>query len=244
MTTEKFFEVPRTPHATSEGIVELPILYYDASNVVAIFAVRPAAAEALLEGTRLEPVVVAGRAVVALSFYEYRASSVGPYNEVGTAILAKRAGAPLRWKTSGAFVVDLPVTTRAANAAGRELWGYPKFVTKIGFRLDGRDVESSVEDPASHEPIVSLRGRMGRAIPAPPISFATFTMSRGDLLRTPIDVRGRCAFHAAGSVSLRVGSSEHPMAKHLRELGLDAARPRALVSTDRFASRLHEGAAA
>ena len=36
----------------------------------------------------------------------------------------------------GIWVVDLPVTTKEAQAAGIELWGYPKYVTDIETRFD------------------------------------------------------------------------------------------------------------
>lgn len=244
MNRSRFFEVPRTRHVTSEGVVELPILYYDASNVVALFSTDPSAAASMLEPHGLVPMRFRGRAVVALSFFEYRVSSVGAYNEVGTAIFAKRAGAKLRWATSGAFVVDLPVTTRAANAAGRELWGYPKFVTTISFHRAGRDVVSSVVDPGGGGAIVTLSGRMGPAAPMPPVSFATFTAHEGSVLRTEIDVRGRNELHAPGTVRLHDGTSQHPMAKNLRALGITDARPFALVCNDHFAARLHAGSVA
>ncbi len=240
----RFFEVSRTARTTSEGVVELPILYYVATNVVGLFAVEPHLTGPLLDGTGLEPILFRDRAIVALSFFEYLSSSVGAYNEVGTAILAKRIGAKTRWSTSAAYVVDLPVTTAAANAAGREIWGYPKFVTPISFELRGRDVRSAVSDPSGGEPIVTIAGRMGLSIPSPPISFMTFTLLGGTLLRTNIDVRGRCAIHRRGDVSLRVGSSEHRMARNLRALDLDGARPVAIVTTKRFVARLHAGVAA
>jgi hypothetical protein len=188
-------------------------------------------------------VCVRDRAVVALSFYEYRSSSVGPYNEVGTAILAKRIGQKTRWSTAAAFVVDLPVTTRTANAAGREIWGYPKFVTPITFSLRGRRFSSSVSDPAGNEPIVTISGDMGMALPSPPISFSTFTLRDQKLLRTTITVRGRCAIRGRGNVALHVGrGSEHRMAQNLRALDLDGARPIALITTRKFKATLPEGA--
>ncbi len=226
---------------TSEGPVDLPILYFDATNVVAAFGVKPEIAKRLLP-RELEPVCVRDRAVVALSFYEYRSSSVGPYNEVGTAILAKRIGQKTRWSTAAGFVVDLPVTTRTANAAGREIWGYPKFVTPITFSLQDRRFSSSVTDPEADEPIVTIFGQMGMPLPSPPISFSTFTLRDQRLLRTTITVRGRCAIRGRGNVTLRVGrGSQHRMAQNLRALDLDGARPIALITTQKFKATLPEG---
>ncbi|MES1943573.1 hypothetical protein PC39_05645 [Salinisphaera sp. PC39] len=44
-----------------------------------------------------------------------------------------------------------------------------------------------------------------------------------------------------GSVRLAVGDSRHPMAEHLRRLGLDGKRPFLVAGTHRFQSRLNAG---
>ena len=136
--SDPFFEVPRVAHPTSEGQVELPIKYYDVTNVLALFVGDRAGAEKLLVNTGLELAFGRGaKTLVGLSFYEYRHTTVGTYNEVGVALFCVPPGrrpslwrvaelyAPLSWRSVGAYVVDLPVTTAAADAAGRELWGYP-----------------------------------------------------------------------------------------------------------------------
>ncbi len=252
---ERFFRGPRTRATTSEGPVDLPIHYYDVSNVVGVFRASRAGAQVLVEGAGLEPALLRdGSAVVGLSFYEYRDTSVGVYNEVGTGVFAVRLGdrrprlglaelfLPPRWRASGAYVVDLPVTTAAACAAGREIWGYPKFVTEIPFRLQGREVDASVRDPATGGRIVTLSGRMGPGVPAPPMDLVTFTTLDGALLRTHVTVRGRVTLHAPGTVRLSVGPSTHRMAANLRTLGLEDARPMLVVRTDRFQLLLPAGA--
>jgi hypothetical protein len=253
--TDRFFEVSQIRRATSAGPVDLPILYRDVTNVVAIFEAPLAGVEAVLAGTGLEAAMVIGdRAMVGLSCYEYRDTSVGVYNEVGTAIFAVRLGerrprlgwadmyvSPLR-RTIAAYVVDLPVTTAAANAAGREIWGYPKFVTRIPFRAEGREIACSVEDPdPAGGRILSLSGRLGPGLPAPPFDLVTYSFLDGGLIRTPVEVRGLLTAHAPGTVRLEIGSSSHRMAANLRRLGLVSAKPRLVLRTDRFQSILHGG---
>jgi hypothetical protein len=252
--TDRFFDVARTLHRTSAGLVELPILYHDASNVIALFQADARGAARLLEGTGLEPALGRGaRALVGLSFYAYRRTTVGVYNEVGTAIFARRPGdrgalpalaemlmAPARRRV-GAWVVDLPVTTEAACAAGRELWGYPKFVTEIDFSLTGRAFQSVVHDPQGGARICAIEGTMGRGLAVPALSLVTFSKLDDALVRTHVDVRAPTRAHAPGDVRLSVGASAHRMAENLRLLGLDGARPELLVITERFQSLLHAG---
>jgi hypothetical protein len=251
---DRFFEVPRSARATTEGPVDLPILYQDVTCVMAVFDAPLEGARALLEGTGLVPAVVLGdRTAALMAFYEYRRSTVGVYNEVGTGLFVVRRGEPLprlgwadllvqpRRRTIAVYVLDLPVTTAAANAAGREIWGYPKFVTRIPFHARGRDLDIAVEDPSGSGTIVALAGRLGPGLPGPSLDLMTYTFLDGALVRTHVDVRGPVTIHPAGSAQLAVGASSHRMAENLRALGLGSARPRLVTRTDRFQSILHEG---
>ena len=254
---DRFFAGPRITCSTSAGDVQLPITYHDVTNVVAMFwGSRAVAAQFVARAGLQLALARRDRALVALSFYEYRETSIGSYNEVGLAVFAvppewrrmplglAELYAPLTLRRLGAHVIDLPVTTAAANAAGRELWGYPKFVTKIPFELRGRAVRGSVLDPDRDGVICSLEGLIGRGVPAPPMSLMTYSRRDGELLRTHVNVRGRVTIGRPGTVVLRVGASQHRMAANLRALGLDDARPLAVLASDRFQSVLHRASRA
>lgn len=252
-----FFQVPRSRVPTSEGEVDLPILYYDATAVYAFFLVKAANVDRLLVGTGLVSALRIGQlSLVGVACYEYRNTTVGVYNEVGIAAAVARHGETLTlggWpdmlrnlsrpeeRQHGMYVLDLPVTTPQANAAGREIWGFPKFVTPIPFRLDGREFTCQVDDPSSNAHIMRLEGRMGPSIPATPFSLTLFSLHNGVMLRTIVNARGKSWLAAPGTVRLHVGDSPHPMAQRLRELGLHNARPVALLGTTQFQSRLNGG---
>lgn len=256
---DPFFVCPRTTLPTSAGEVDFPILYLDASLLVAGFWVDADAAAACLAGQELRLAMTLGaRAMIMLAFYNYRVTTVGSYNEVGIAIPVVPAGAPpgTRWlqalrdvdspqRDLGYYVVHLPVTTAAANAAGREAWGLPKFVTPIDFTLQGRDVAMCVRDPdqptLASAAICELGGRMGPGVPGPSIGVVLYSQLKGQKLRASVNVRGGGDLHLPGSLRLSVGASAHPMAQTLRQLGLDGARPVWLSATHRFQSRLNLG---
>lgn len=253
-STDTFFQVTQTRHETTQGPVELPILYYDTSNILAFFLCDTKKAIETLRGTEFKPGLTLGnRTVIAVSFYEYRRTTVGVYNEVGLAlpVLHRDDLAPLRGITDlfgnmdkrklGFYVLDLPVTTALANAAGRELWGYPKFVTEIGFKLDDSHFRGKVSDPESRELILSMEGKLGIGVSMPPLSPVTYSIKDGKTLRTTINVRGNVKLSYPWGMRLKVGKSQHVMARHLRHLGLEDAQPIALMSTHKFQSRLNEG---
>ncbi|TSD99714.1 hypothetical protein FOS14_10610 [Skermania sp. ID1734] len=255
---EPFFAVPTTTVSTSTGAVDLPILYYDNSNVFALFSADPDAVADKLAGTGLVPAIHFGhRPVVAVALYEYRQTSIGPYNEVGVGILVNPEGSkrhrPLTgWtqllrspdrREQGAYILDLPVTTREACAAGSEIWGYPKFVAPISFELGGGRFSSVTEDPDDGSTIMELSGRAVPVLPTPPMPLVLYSFNHGAMVRTNVDLRNGMQAHLPGGLKLRVGTSRHRMANNLRDLGLDGARPFAVASTDRFQSRLNAGVA-
>lgn len=256
---DPFFQVPRTRVDTAEGPVELPILYYDTSALYAFFLPARDRVEALLSGTSLVPALTVGnRALAALACFEYRDTSVGVYNEVGLAIAVCRQGEQQRlrgWpdllrtlrqpeERHVAFhILDLPVTTAAANAAGREIWGYPKFVTDIPFRLSGRDFNCAVMSPGTRIPVMELAGRLGPSVPVAPLSLTLLSYRDHELLRANVNARGATRLALPGSLRLSVGDARHPMARHLLALGLDTAAPVATMWTHAFQSRLNAGAA-
>lgn len=257
-TDDPFFQVPRTTFHTSRGPVELPILYFDTTMVQAFFLVERARAERLLAGTGLVPsLTVGGKALVGVACFEYRETSVGTYNEVGVALAVQRDGTPLKlggWRDLLAtlsdpesrqvafHILDLPVTTAAASAAGREIWGFPKFITGIPFHLSGRDFRCAVMMPGANVPVMELVGRLGPSLPAGPMGLALLSFLDDRLVRSTVNVRGATRLAAPGSLRLKVYGNDHPMGRRLEALGLDGAAPVAVSWTDRFQSRLNAGA--
>lgn len=253
---ESFFQVPMETGETSEGSVEFPVLYFDSSCVTAFFRCDIDRIKNQLAGLPLKAGLVMGKqAVVGISFYEYRETSIGPYNEVGVAIPVIHEGqsrpllplldlymSPEKRKI-GFYVIDLPVTTAAANAAGREMWGLPKFVTRIPFELQGRQFSGAVLDPDTEEPIVTFEGKMGMGLPSPALHLKLYSFLENKTLETIVNVHRGAPLHSKGSMKLAVGASSHPMAERLRTLGLDGKSPVALIATQRFQSRLNLGIA-
>jgi hypothetical protein len=249
---DPFFQVPRTSKKTALGDVELPIYFLDASNVIAIFRADKKGVASLLEGTGLNGALsLAGKPLVFISLYEYRDSSVGAYNEVGVAIpvlpegmkkpisntldiFGSTDGAKIGW-----HIVNLPVTTERANAAGREIWGYPKFVAQIPLKLNKSYFTSQVKDPENVS-IMKLSGKLNLGIKAPTLSGITYSHLNNKLLRSTVNARGEYKAYLAHQLRLTIGNSAHNMAENLKVLGLENARPISVLACQNFQSRLSD----
>jgi len=257
MASAAFFEVPRARVETSAGAVDLPILYYRLDAIYAFWAVDAAAADELLAGTSLRAVRgPGGKALAGLAFYDYHDTTIGPYHEVGTALAAYPGSAApvLSWldllvpaarRRLGFYVADLPVSTPIACAAGRELWGLPKFVTDLPFAVDGRTAACAVADPAGGAPLVSLEGSLGAAVGLPGFDLVLYSQRGADRLRTSVDVRGIMSTSLGRGLRVTVKDpSSHPMAARLTRLGV-AGRPPLAVQWGRgLSTRLNAGVVA
>ena len=190
----------------------LPIRYFDVQCLVATFLAAPDRASELLAGAGLQPVLQEdGRAVVDLYCIEYRKTDIGPYNEVGLTVRAKAPGDPI----AANYVVNLPVTTAVANRAGREIWGYNKFVAAIDVNSEGKTFSTVLRD-SDHDIIGALEGTRGVSVPAPATDILTFSLHHGRLIKTVIRVLTPSLASSGDSFVFKVGTSRHPMTSNLR----------------------------
>lgn len=240
-----FFSVPRHLVRVSAGDVELPILYTEASATTVFYSVSREAARSVLRPHGLAPAEVAFRgAVCAITWFEYRQTSIGAYNEVGISLLAAPGLRPpvlplvrlmARDPRLGFFVVHLPVTTEIARSGGVDIYGFPKTVCEIPLRFSPTEIEGAIVD-GGHE-VLSMRIPLSRGLGVPMIDLVTYSTREGRLLRTVVPTRCRAELSRAPSVALALGSAEHPIARTLRELEL-SRRPLAVLHVPEFRSRL------
>jgi hypothetical protein len=256
LKSDAFFHVPISEALTSEGRVNLPMFFYNVGVRHLNYWVDYERVVPKLEGTGLAPLrFFNGKALISLIFYNYRDVSIGPYDEVTITIVVRpvafrdpsvylptflrRSGKD--WGSIGAYVLEMPVTIPQARAAGREIWGFPKFETRIPFRLTGKSFEFEVKDPHTDGVILAVEGLMGPGIPVRATDLVTFSNMNDSIWKTIIVVDAMYALCTAKGVSLKVGSSTHGMAKNVNDLGLADINPFLIMSSDNFRSLLNPG---
>jgi hypothetical protein len=201
-------------------------------------------AELLGASSPFEPLLVFGKALCVVSAFEYRESTVGAYNEIALAILVKRKGTTpslfrmvrdIRKQEEQAFwVVNLPVTTQEARAAGFEIWSFPKYVTRIDTDFAADHTHVTLEN----EFTLKMGNPGGLRIKGQP--FANFTINEGHLIRTIVEVDHKVHFGAARKVKLDI-IGNGPTANSMETLGLEKMRATLVFRTDEWRSILPEG---
>lgn len=239
-----FFDGTRPGRTVTFGTstFELPALYFRDDSFAAVFTADYERVRAYMPSDQLHPVPASrGRALIAVIAYDYLETSVGPYGEVGVSapVVYGRRPPPIlpmalesAWDGFGHLILHLPVTRRSARDGGRGQWGYTKFVADMEFENTPEMHRCRLEEGGDH--ILTLQvNKRGLLLPdRRPI--VTYSVKDGDLVRTTIPQASitRTALGAGGS-SLELGDA-HPVARSLRDLGIDL-RP---VMTRYFADRM------
>ncbi len=249
---DPFFQVDQSVVTTSEGDVALPMLFYDTSHLLSLFHVDAARLVNAIGDVGIEPALDSkGRGIVGLAFYEYRDASIASYNEVGLAAQVVRKGdKPPKFplidmvskptsRKSYNYLFHLPVTTPSANAAGREIWGFPKFVAQIPLNFDGPRFDGSVLDPATGAPIFTYTGNRGTGLALPGMDLCLYTELNGQSMETTVDANYKGHTGMGGNMTLKIGESDHAMAETLRKLDMDGKKPFLTHMADHFRSRLN-----
>lgn len=212
--------------AVGDELVTLPVEVRSAKMFAATFLVDADAAQRLIDDTGLRvsrprP----GTAVCALSAVQYLDNDLGPYNEIAVAIVVRphdlapgaKPPSPFGGEVT-TYIHRLPVNQTFTRAAGRGIWGFPKWVTDITYRRQGPVTDAVLVDHG--ELVLGLRVRRGPIpLPARDLHMSCYSFNDGVLRRTPWTTRNRAMRGGVGSTALTLGSV-HPMALELRALGL------------------------
>ncbi len=195
------------------------------------------AAQRIVSPTGLEVTgPVPGRALMALAVCRYDDTDLDPYHEVAVSFLVRPHDSPPRASAArrmrelatgavGVYIHRLPVDQDFSCAAGRDIWGFPKFVASI--QIDeraarrpgagvGAGMTARLVDDGTH--VLSLSVTTGGRLRLPSRAPPTYSFADGVLRRTTWTTAVEGAGGRIGGARLTLG--DHPMADELRSLGL------------------------
>jgi hypothetical protein len=230
VTDQGFFrEIEHREVPWGDRTVHVPVFYHDATTISALFTAEMERIREVLPSSRMHPIRVAPRrCLLSILAHEFRASDIGPYNEVGVAVpfTLDRPVPVLRTllghqtREPMIYIHRLPVTTEIACALGVEFAGYPKFIAEINCEEQEGWRTAHLAEGAF---ILTLRGRMLRTRNAPRGRVHCFTVRNGRLLRSEMIVSERSLGSSKNGADVALELGDHPIARELRSLNLGAA---------------------
>ncbi|NND68588.1 MAG: hypothetical protein HKN19_13455 [Halioglobus sp.] len=209
--------------------VSFPVVVGDASMLMNGFLVDARAAQALLEGTGFRVVeLFPGKAILQLLAVDYKENHLGDYNE-GAIIFPVLApgekkpfplfGALKRMGdgTLGNFVYRMPVDQEYTTHAGRFIWGFPKWVSRIDIEFGPSVARGTFVD--EDELVYSIAAKTGGSSASKEQRAASLAIRDGKAWKTYGTNNPTGVTFSLGGEPPQIGDS-HPLAKELRSLGL------------------------
>lgn len=199
------------------------------------YLVPAQAAQRIVDPTGLQVTgPLPGKALMALAVCRYDDTDLDAYHEVAVSFVVRPHDADRSATTGqrlaefakgqiGAYIHRLPVDQEFTCAAGRDIWGYPKWITTIDIdeapAARGAATVIRLVDEGQHVLTLSIARGWGVRLPdqAPP----SYSLRDGTLRRTEWTMATEGSTGRFGGATLALGT--HPMADELRSLGLPKA---------------------
>ena len=171
---------------------------------------------------------------MALAVCRYDDTDLDSYHEVAVSFVVRPHDAPpdpspldrireFATGAIGAYIHRLPVDQEFTCAAGRDIWGFPKWITTIdidepepGDRRSGSGTTIRLVDDGVHVLTLTLAG--GGPVKLPSTAPPSYSFRDGVLRRTQWETSADGVAGRPGGATLVLG--DHPMADELRTLGL------------------------
>jgi len=246
MTGPRTHDETRAPSGGA-GQFALPIHYRDGTVASLVYPISRERAEAALEGTSLRPVQIPKVGCVAsITWFEYGATSIGPYNELAVSVAARlgsehRTGSLLDWARGGfevgGWVVSLPVDSEVARVGGVELLGLPKCTLELTSKSSASSLSVEVRDGGRS--ISALQVHKKRGIRLSVHRIVIYSKRSGSLLRTTIKTSWRPELTLPGQSAWRPKAPDHPLVEATSALGIEG-KPLAIVHGSGFEAWLPE----
>jgi hypothetical protein len=220
--------------------VSVPVEVRRAGQWSVQYLVPSAAAQRLVDPTGLTVTSpLPGKALVALAVCRYDDTDLDPYHEVAMSFVVRAhdarpdASGLERLKefgtgAIGVYIHQLPVDQEFSCAAGRDIWGFPKWVASIDIDepppddsdrsggSGGSGTTVRLVDRGEH--VLSLTMTGGGRLQLPSKAPPTYSFRDGVLRRTTWTTSSERVSGRLGGATLILG--HHPMADELRSLGL------------------------
>lgn len=209
--------------------IAFPVVVSDASMLMNGFLVNAKAAQAMLEGTGFRVVeILPGKAILQLLAVDYRENDLGDYNEGAIIFPVLTPGEKKPFPLFGAlqrmgngtignFVYRMPVDQEFTTHAGRFIWGFPKWVSRVDIEFGASVARGTFIDEG--ELVFSIAAKTGGNRSPKEQRIASLAIRDGRAWKTYGTNSSSGLTFSLGGETPEIGDS-HPLARELRTLGL------------------------
>ena len=228
--------------------VEFPILYYDLRCITSIFTAKTSRLNKLFPHPNFKPIEMwPGTGMLGITAFEYRDTSIGPYNEIAITIPVKfppgfvfpgiAAISMMRRNVFPVYIHYLPVTTEIALKVGIYFWNYPKFLADITFQDQGEYLNVSLKE--NNRLILKMSAKKLAAKQSGRPQFHTYSLKDNIVMHALVDGWApRLGTIMMGNVA-RLELGEHRISEELASLNLSKTAHSGQY-TEEMMTKLHD----
>ena len=203
--------------------VAIPVEVRSATSFGGTFTAPYSAARDLIAYSGLRPVKVAGALTICMvTAVQYTDNDLGPYNEIALAIVVEPhdggGGGGMATGEVTTLIHRLPVNQEFTCAAGRDIWGFPKWVADLSYTCRQGRREMVMLDDDELAVALSVDTRLGIPLPDREMEMTCYSYRDGVLRVTPWTMRMHETRMRPGGVRLEVGR-DNQLADDLATLG-------------------------
>ncbi|MFP2925994.1 acetoacetate decarboxylase family protein [Pyxidicoccus sp. 3LG] len=230
------FRIPRRLESQTgrfsrvDGIpYELPINSQSSPALMAAFTIDADQAAKLMPGNELHPFrLTRKKGVLLVTVIDYRVTDIGAYIEFSVAIACthgRRRAPPLlpllfqKTYGMGQYVYDLPVNTEVSVKGGKGIWGMPKHLGNLDFRITDGTVSSRYDEGGKQAVRIEIEKPKRAWLPLR-AAGANYCAFRGMLMKSYIYFRGKLGFRLGRRAKAKLELGDHPRVQPLKDLGI------------------------
>jgi len=193
------------------------------------FLVDAKVAQSMIEDSGFRVIeLFPGHAILQLLCVDYRKNDLGDYNEgaIIFPVLSPGEKKPFPFfgtlkrmanGSVGNFVYRMPVDQEFTTHAGRYIWGFPKWVSRVDIEFGEKRASGSFID--EEELVYSIAAKTGGTTESKQQTAASLAIRDGKAWKTYGTSTGSGLTFSLGGEMPKIGDS-HPLALELRALGL------------------------
>jgi Acetoacetate decarboxylase (ADC) len=207
----------------------MPVAATTAAALVAAFPIDADKAAALLESNEVHPLRLWNKGLLFLTVVDYRQTNIGKYIEYSIGIACTHGARPAPrllpllltdFFGTGAWVIDMPVSTLISVKGGKGIWGMPKHQANLNFIETDAKVSSQYDDDGKLAIYIEIKRPKSIWLPVS-IGATGYSSYRGLMTRSTIYFKGKGGISLFGKGSARLVVGDAPRLQALKSIGLE-----------------------
>jgi hypothetical protein len=218
-------------YALVDGIpYQMPVSARNSPALMAGFTCDWEKANALLPGNEIHALKLPnGKAALLITVIDYVETSIGKYIEYSIAIGCTKGHKPaprilnsmmLKKYGTGQYILDLPVSSEVSVKGGKGIWGMPKHIANLDFKVTDTTVSSQYEKDGQFAFRIEIERPKSPSIRLK-VGATNYCRFRNMLMASYIYFDTKAGINLFGKAKAKLYIGDHPNVSFLKDIDIN-----------------------